>query len=229
MKENKPHLHLHKDREPHEAPHAHEFNSSYNLQLNEVVNLRKLYPISKLIILQNAVGFFAIDILIATPLWRMGGPEAFAHPSSVLEVLWVGLLAVMLISTLIKLIYETAQFFALQYETNGFRVLFVRGVFYKKEVSLPLLPVTEIYLDRDLTDLLFGLYEFNVATPVSGAREYGVLGGLSPKNAHGLEHFLARQLNRQIWTMEKQQSTAPKEDPHPSKAKGSPAKLTVAV
>lgn len=187
-------------------------NHNYKLQVFDKVNLKKIFPVSYRYVLQQSAGTIAILILAATPTLRLLGAKHVFFPETSPEIFATSVLSLLFLTVLWKIMYETAHLWALQYESDGFRFVIRRGILYKKEASLPLLPVSEIYVERDFLDLLFGTYDLNVATPVGGSKALGAIHGLNGKNARGLEHFLARQLNRQIFLADQPQGMAVEEN-----------------
>lgn len=182
--------------------HDHAEEKGISIHSDTKVNLKEMFPVSARYPVRNCVTGIALCILLGAFLYRLEGPEGFFHPSSPLGYIAVGVMGVMILTTFSRYLYEEAHRRALQYETDGFRLIITRGILFKKEVSLPLLPITEMYVDRDVLDLLMGLYDLNIATPVTGSRAYGLIHGLNSKNAHGIESFLSAQLNRQIFTVD---------------------------
>ena len=197
---------------PNAPVHGKNGEHAYKIQVFDKVNLKKIFPVSYVrYVLQQSAGPIALVILAATPSLRLLGPRAVFFPSSIHELIVSSVLALLVIAMVWKMLYEMAHLMALEYENDGFRLVIRRGILYKKEASLPLLPVSEIYLERDFLDLLFGTYDLNVATPVGGSRALGAIHGLNKKNARGLEHFLAKQLNRQIFLADQPQGQSVEE------------------
>ena len=195
----------HHNGDGHHAPHM-------KLQLFDQVNLKQMFPVSWRFVIQRSIGVIALWVLVAVPSIRLIGIEGIIHPERPFEILSAVVLALLGVAVGLRMLFEALELCALDYETDGFRLVIRRGVLFRKAVSLPLLPITEIYIERDFLDLLFALYDLNVATPVTGAKAYGLFQGLNRKNAQGLQHFLSKQLNRQIFLADQPQGV-PIDDP----------------
>lgn len=166
----------------------------YNLR----IDLKRKFPTSVWSSLQGCFSAFVvavIAVLLRGWVHSQNGSEGIAthmdFGSWIFLVVAVGF-------CLLKFILSEVARYAHRYETDGFRLVISRGILFKSEGSLPLLPVSEIFVRRNLADFFFGLYEVHVATPVNATKAFGLIRGLSYENAHGLQEFLSEQLNRQV-------------------------------
>lgn len=81
---------------------------------------------------------------------------------------------------------------------EGYRLLITRGVAIQTQGSLPLLPVTEIYIRQTPLDALFGLYQVHVLAAIDPTHEFGMIEGLSRDNAIELHRLLSQKLHEQV-------------------------------
>ena len=194
-------------KEPASLHHVHQHHNKphEDLQLGSRVNLKMMFPVSFRYSLQQSVMLIAILAVALAASVKFIGLGGVVYPSTPAEILVAGCVHFLVLILVLKIVHEELKRHALQYETDGFRLVITRGILFKNEGSLPLLPVTEIFVKRDFLDFLFGLYELHVATPVNAARAFGLIEGLKYKDAHALEKFLANQLNRQIFVTDKKE------------------------
>jgi membrane protein YdbS with pleckstrin-like domain len=85
-----------------------------------------------------------------------------------------------------------------EYRSEGSRLLISKGVVVKLQGSIPLIPMTSIFVKRDPLDLLFGLYQIQVLSPVDSLNNLGCIEGLNRENVYALHRYLTDQLHGQM-------------------------------
>lgn len=166
----------------------------------EVVDLRQSFPVSWRYAFRKTIGFAAVLGALVGGYWLLDRYHIL--PNSRLRavqnfrylILWgmVGAIAV-------KYIMAEAYRQCFYYGTEGFRLVISRGVMLKQRGSLPLLPVSEIYVQRNLLDMLLGLANVDVYTPMDQTRKFARVECLRTADANHLQDFLGKTLTTQVF------------------------------
>jgi membrane protein YdbS with pleckstrin-like domain len=139
----------------------------------------------------------AVASFVLFPLFY--GWSALGEMNPGVEQLHFLVVRILLIAFVASMCYWELYRWCFVYKTAGFRLLISRGVCIKVQASLPLIPVTELVLRRSPLDVLWGLYVLDVVVPVESGEHLGTIEGLSRSSAFGLQQFLGKQLNNQIF------------------------------
>lgn len=111
------------------------------------------------------------------------------------ELLAVGVTVILLA----RLIYYEIYRYTYRFSIDGFRFVISRGVLFRERGSLPILPVSEIYIRRNFADYLLGLADIQIVTPLDASHRFASIEGFPVGHAYALQQFLSDQLNRQIF------------------------------
>lgn len=106
------------------------------------------------------------------------------------------LIGVMVLLSLLKYIYETFYLKYYFYDLIGKNLVIKKGVFSKNEITLPLTRLQDVYLDQDILDRIFGLYDVHVssATTISGNLSH--IDGLNQENAQTIKKLILTGLHK---------------------------------
>jgi membrane protein YdbS with pleckstrin-like domain len=160
------------------------------------VALKEVFPISTRYALRKSLGWAAALLpFIAICAFSLRQAELGSLERRI--VFWAETGAVMLL--VFKYLYGELYRQAFNYEMEGFRFVISRGVILKKIGSLPLLPVTEIYIQRSPIDILCGLANVDIFTPMDQTRQFARIEALTPRDAHHLQTFLGDLLTTQVF------------------------------
>ena len=170
-----------------------------SLSYRTKVDLRSSFPISRRYALRKTLGWltaFAVTIGVVAALSYVEFnylPQKL-H-SSVLPVL-VGTGAIIAAKYAHAELYRATFYYGLE----GFRLIISRGIVVSQIGSLPILPVSEVYIHRNLLDMLFGVANVDIYTPMETTRCFARIECLAPSTAKALQEFLDELLNVQIFT-----------------------------
>ena len=91
---------------------------------------------------------------------------------------------------IIKYIYEIYYLRSYFYDLVGKNLIIRKGVFSKNEITLPLNRLQDVYVDQDVLDRLFGLYDVHVssATAISGNLSH--IDGLNKENSDAVKKVI---------------------------------------
>jgi membrane protein YdbS with pleckstrin-like domain len=93
-----------------------------------------------------------------------------------------------------RFVYEQAYLKGYYYNIASDHLIIRKGVFNITEVIIPFKNVQNVFLDQDIFDRLFRLYDVHLSTitPISGLE--GHIDGLSAENASKIRDLLLRQI-----------------------------------
>jgi len=162
-------------------------------------DLRATYPLERIKPLKKTIGFMgiwgtAIIIAFAVIMWStMSKPEISAIVPQ--WIAWAGLLVILVIVTLLNLAYEIAYFKTYDYSDNAEILTLKKGVFTITTLTIPYRNIQHIFVDQDLLDRIFGLYDVHVASAGTTGMELHI-DGVNKDNASRLRDLLIRRTTK---------------------------------
>jgi membrane protein YdbS with pleckstrin-like domain len=97
-----------------------------------------------------------------------------------------------------KLSYAFLYRQTFRYYLEGNRLKISRGILFREEASLPLIPLTEIYIKRNLLDTIFNLSNLYVALAAERVRGIAEIRGLDGDQAPHVRSAILQVIERQI-------------------------------
>jgi uncharacterized membrane protein YdbT with pleckstrin-like domain len=160
------------------------------------VALKEVFPISPRYALRKSLGWACVLV----PFILLCTLSSFDAQLGTLErsiISWAqaGAIALLVLNYLRADLYRRS----FNYEMEGLRFVVSRGVLIKTVGSLPLLPISEIYIQRSFPDILCGLANLDIFTPMDQTRKFARIEALSPADAHRLQTFLGDLLTTQVF------------------------------
>lgn len=96
----------------------------------------------------------------------------------------------------VKYFYEVEYYKKYYYDLNEDVLVIRKGVFGSRELTVPLNRIQDVFIDRDLLDLVFGLYDVYISTATSRSVLNAHIDGLDGKNAEKAALFLVNSITR---------------------------------
>jgi len=161
--------------------------------LQEKYPLENSKPLKKT--LERIGGFVPILLFFVLPLIIFIPSQDFnLFLSKTMAVIIV--LALFVLYSICIYIYEVFYMKHYFYDVNGKTLIIKKGVFSKNEISLPFNRLQDVYVDQDILDRMFGLYDVHVssATFVSGWLSH--IDGLNKKNSEIIKEMLLEDINK---------------------------------
>jgi membrane protein YdbS with pleckstrin-like domain len=123
-----------------------------------------------------------------TALWLHYAPLRLQE----LWVPWVGLLCILMLwRTGYQLLYFGSYF----YNINQQNLLVRKGVLAQTEITLPFSKITDVYVQQDLLDVLFGLYDVHFSTPTESSGILAHIDGVDRRGAYALRDIVLKRIN----------------------------------
>jgi membrane protein YdbS with pleckstrin-like domain len=154
---------------------------------------------------------FAVMLIIGTLLlqpalteigegMRQADPTlgSYLSPTNVLYAFDLAIFGFMAVILLITFIYEYFYYKSYYYDCSQDTLTIRKGVFGKSEIYLPFKMIQNVFMDQDLFDRMFGIYDVHVSTV--GAASYSLchIDGLDKENADRIVEILMKQIKVNI-------------------------------
>lgn len=166
---------------------------------------RDKYPLSRKKITKKAIGttivFFFLFIWFIFPLALLGISFFSALIKAPILAAILGPLAFILSIAIVYWIahtYQTWYFNTYFYELTPDYIIIKKGVFTPKEINIPYERVQDVYVDQDILDRMFGLFDVHIssATVTSGMAAH--IDGVEKEAADGLRETLLNTVQHKI-------------------------------
>ena len=92
--------------------------------------------------------------------------------------------------------YQQLYFRTYYYNLKSDVMIIRKGVWAPHEIRLPYSKIQNVYVDRDLLDVVFKLYDVHLATADSASNLYAHVDGLDEENALKLRDMLLKRIEK---------------------------------
>ena len=165
--------------------------------------LREVIPLQKRKIFKKCIwGILAVfvgwGVLTAVFVFSIDSQRWI--PESVLDskrFLWLGWVTILVTLLLWRTWYQILYFNSYYYDIDDENVSIRKGVVAKREINLPFSKITDVYVDQDFLDVLFGLYDVHISTPTTSSGQFAHIDGLNRKGAMELKKLILDRINRE--------------------------------
>ena len=130
--------------------------------------------------------------LIALEPWDKFGVLSYPPLHALLVLLLVAEGVLFVADLLYQILYYRTYFYDIREES----VVIRRGVICKHELTLPLVRITDVYLDQDLTARMLGLYDLHLSSPTRQSGKVAHMAGIDREGALTLKHAILQRINQ---------------------------------
>lgn len=180
----------------------------------EMSRLRKTIPLERRKILKKSLFPSVLRMMVAVPaflafFWfvdsvaRGDTPSAIAMQAKEGQLLFVVLVTV-ITWALGPMIYELLYYSNYYYDIDEKNLVIRKGVIVKREAILPFSKITDVYVDQDGLDVVFGIYDVHISTPTVASGEFAHIDGVSKKNAALLRDMILERINSETPSSQRQ-------------------------
>ncbi len=155
-----------------------------------MVSLREKYPLDakkplKKTIVKSFWYVIAILFLLFIFSFDLGLPKISSY----------GLGAILLVVVPIY-VYEIFYMKFYFYDLVGKSLVIRKGVFSRSEITLPINRLQDVYVDQDILDRIFGLYDVHVSSATSISGRLSHIDGLNKQNAEPIKKLILYNIHR---------------------------------
>ncbi len=156
--------------------------------------LVSLYPISRRFVLKRASLWLLPVPLLAVLYLLFKSQPSFAalnaESGGLIARIVLYSAAGVAILGMLKVLYEELHRICYYYGIDSGNFVVRKGVILRQRGSFPLSRITDIYLARTYSDLLFNLCNLHISTPTRESSQFAHISGLSRKSAFELQNYL---------------------------------------
>ncbi|MCO6429708.1 MAG: PH domain-containing protein [Deltaproteobacteria bacterium] len=168
-------------------------------------HLRQLVPLRFRKIFKKC--FWSVTVVCL--LWGVASVFVLKHLSQqnedVLRQGWAAWIALLLLGLLwatgVQLIYFIRYF----YDIDERSIIIRKGVIAQSEVTLPFSKITDVYVDQDLLDVFFGLYDVHFSSPTQSSGKAAHIDGVDKRGAVLIRGIVLERIHREDDAMAAQQ------------------------
>lgn len=91
--------------------------------------------------------------------------------------------------------YPTLYFITYHYDMDTQNMVIRKGVIARREIILPFSRITDINVEQDCLDVIFGLYRIHISTPTSESGKFAHVDGISQRSSLKLRSMLLERIN----------------------------------
>jgi len=123
------------------------------------------------------------------------GDKVFKLTSEYKSLLFV-LFSVLLTWIFSSPFYEYLYYRYYHYDMDDRNVIIRKGIISKREITLPLSKITDVYVDQDVTDVVMGLYDIHISTPTQESGKFAHIDGLNKKGATEIKKLVLDKVHQ---------------------------------
>ncbi len=109
-------------------------------------------------------------------------------------IFWI---LIVILSVFSQMIYHILYFLTYYYEMDEKNLVIRKGVIVRREITLPFNKITDVYVDQDVMDVLFGIYDVYLSTPTAESLKYAHIDGVTRKGSQKLRELVLDAINRE--------------------------------
>lgn len=92
--------------------------------------------------------------------------------------------------------YQYLYFRKYFYDVDEQNVIIRKGVIATREITLSFKKITDVYVDQDIFDWIFGLYDVHISTPTVESGKFAHIDGVDKAGAQEIKMLILEHLNK---------------------------------
>jgi uncharacterized membrane protein YdbT with pleckstrin-like domain len=158
-----------------------------------MVTLIEAYPLENIKPLKKTILSSLIFVLIITPSFFYVYLFIFSEVvSSGIMTFYIGIIFIFVI---VKYVYEVFYMKSYFYDLVDDYLIIRKGVFSKNEITLPVNRIQDVYVDQDIFDRIFGLYDVHVSSATIISAHLSHIDGVNKENAQALKNLIISKIH----------------------------------
>ena len=140
------------------------------------------------------IGFFGafLSLVVGAALNEKGMGWGFVG------ILNLGILSLLAVITLVNYLYQKWYFDFYYYELGDDYIIIRKGPITPKEITIPYERIQDVYVDQDLLDRIFGLYDVHLSSATISSGMEAHIDGVAKPAADGLREMLLKTVGERI-------------------------------
>lgn len=166
-----------------------------------MVALREKYPLESRKPLKKSIAgighFIFIIIFFGIFIFSFLMRAGKIYPNFGLGIIISIFIGIFILFIALKYIYEAFYLKYYFYDLAGKNLIIKKGVFSRNEITLPINRLQDVYVDQDILDRIFGLYDVHVssATIISGNLSH--IDGLDKENSEAVKNLILSGIHKE--------------------------------
>lgn len=165
--------------------------------MNKHLPLRILYPLKVRKILKNGISggikaLAALFLFSGLIVWQSKGQLS---TSEVINQHMLLLCSLGFFFLLIGFAHPILYFITYFYDVDNKNIIIRKGVIAKREIILPFSRITDVNVEQDFLDVVFGLYDIHISSPTAESGKFAHIDGLNKKSAIRIRNILIDKIN----------------------------------
>jgi uncharacterized membrane protein YdbT with pleckstrin-like domain len=111
------------------------------------------------------------------------------------RVVWTSWALFLVVLILWRTAYQILYFITYKYSVDQSNLSITKGVLAKREITLPFSKITDVYIDQDLLDVVFGLYDLHISSPTEQSGRVAHIDGIDRRGAVQLRTLILEKIN----------------------------------
>jgi membrane protein YdbS with pleckstrin-like domain len=122
------------------------------------------------------------------------GQQLFSSSGTII----VGLVGLLLVIFILEYIYQSWYFDVYFYDLTPDFIQIKKGVITPREITIPYERLQDVYVDQDLLDRIFGLYDVHLSSATAASGMEAHIDGVEKQSAEGLREVLLETVKQRI-------------------------------
>lgn len=162
---------------------------------------REQFPLStKKVLKKTVAGTLAISILLLI-IWIVIAVAIGASGDGnmgIVGLITFGILGLILLIVVITYLYQKWYYAVYFYDLTENFIIIKKGPITPREITIPYERVQDIYVDQDLLDRIFGIYDVHLSSATISSGSEAHIDGVEKQAADGLRELLLRTVQQKI-------------------------------
>lgn len=166
-----------------------------------MVSLREKYPLESTKPLKKTIArSFALIILLGFFFLFFVLPFAFSASAfkksfMIVPIILIGGLFLIILIIVLIYVYEVYYMKYYFYDATNALLLIRKGVFSRNEISIPFNRLQDVYVDQDILDRIFGLYDVHVSSATITSGFLSHIDGVNKENSEKLKELILNAIH----------------------------------
>lgn len=162
--------------------------------LNKKTEFQRSYPILKKKITKNILKDTLYLLICLMPFFILQFINLITTRNFG-SVFWMGALIFLYLAVAsCILVYQIAHFIFYFYDLTDTHVIISKGIFHRQEITIPFDRIQDVYIEQDVFDRLFGLYDVHVSTATPSSFNRAHIDGVSAQDAEKIRMLILEKV-----------------------------------
>lgn len=160
---------------------------------------REQFPLSVKKVIKKTISWSLLWCIFFLIIYGLAGFSLISFiPGSFFGLVTIGVLILLSLMVLITYLYQQWYYAVYFYDLTDDYIVIRKGPITPREITIPYERVQDIYVDQDLLDRIFGLYDVHLSSATISSGMQAHIDGLEQQAASGLRTLLLQTVSSRI-------------------------------